>query len=277
MLLTVALVIGALIAIAIMANKNQAKGQDASPHTPQAMSDGHKPQPDAAPDRATWQMTLPDTPLGRSLAAAFVRFAESRIRIVDQLNPPASDDEIAEFEKDLGLIMPEEMRALYKIANGQKSPFLVTYVDGGPNKIELPLTLPEGHFVGNLFGNYEFLTLGDAKKEWDNWRVIIEQSSQEELDDFDDHVSADTNGGVRKQYANLKWIPIAKDGGGNAYAIDLDPTDQGNIGQIIVIGPDEDHRRVLAPTLADLFARIGGKAIELDDGDDQRFYFDIEE
>ncbi len=50
-------------------------------------------------------------------------------------------------------------------------------------------------------------------------------------------------------------MPFSLDGGGNSYAIDLSPAPGGEYGQVILIGSDEDERRVLASSLAELLAR----------------------
>jgi cell wall assembly regulator SMI1 len=201
-----------------------------------------------------------------SLNAWLQRFDEKKIRMRDQLNVGASEEEIAAFESKIGAPLPPDVR---------KSPFKVTYMTGQPNIIELPFPLKADEFVGNLFGSYEFLSLDEAHAEWNNWKVIIEQSTAEELADFDSHVDRRGNDPVKKQYVSLKWIPIAKDGGGNSYAIDLDPAVNGKVGQVIVIGPDEDLRRVIAPDIKALLDRNSAKPIADDDGDEQRYFFGL--
>jgi len=44
---------------------------------------------------------------------------EKRPGIFESLNPPATDEEIKEFEKNLGFPLPLELQTLYKIHNGQ--------------------------------------------------------------------------------------------------------------------------------------------------------------
>lgn len=201
------------------------------------------------------------------------------IRIRKQLNTPASPQEIEKFEQLTGFELPPEARALYAFANGQKSPFKVTYrAPAAPNIIELPFPLETGKTVGNLFGGYEFLSLEQAAKNWSGWAEIREGSTPEELAlDFDDAVSVRNGDGVLKRYTHAAWIPFAQDGGGNAYALDLAPAEGGTVGQVIVIGPDEDFRRVLAPSLTQFFQDAAGRPFELDEGDDQRVFFDMED
>ena len=68
---------------------------------------------------------------------------------------------------------------------------------------------------------------------------------------------------VKKHYSHALWLPLATDGGGNSLAFDLDPASGGTRGQIIIIGADEDERRVLAPGIG---AFLAGLAPLLDVG-----------
>jgi cell wall assembly regulator SMI1 len=219
------------------------------------------------------EITLED-----ALEAWLKRFDEGKIEMRRQLNPPATPQQIARLEQKSGIKLPDDLLKLYQIANGQQDPFKVTYRKGQPNIIELPFPVDADRFVGHLFGGYQFLSTIEAEKEWENWRVIYSGSSQAERDDFDDNVQLRAGDPVRKQYANLRWLPFARDGGGNSYAVDMDPADGGRAGQIIVIGPDEDLRRVLAPSLKDLIASAAKRGISKDnEGEDQRFYFNMED
>jgi cell wall assembly regulator SMI1 len=204
-------------------------------------------------------------------------FDESRIEIRKQLNPAATPQQIAKLEQKTGIKLPEDLRALYLIANGQQDAFKVTYRTGQPNIIELPFAVAPDGYVGNLFGSYHFLSTIEAEKEWENWRVIYSGSSQAERDDFDDNIEIREGDPVRKQYANLRWLPFARDGGGNSYAVDMDPAPGGRAGQVIVIGPDEDLRRVLAPNIKEFFVASAKRGFGNDiSAENQRFYFDME-
>jgi cell wall assembly regulator SMI1 len=215
--------------------------------------------------------------LGEALEAWLKRFDERKIEMRKQLNPPASAEQIAKLEKKTGIKLPDDLRVLYLIANGQQDPFKVTYRTGQPNIIELPFPLAADAFVGNLFGSYDFLSTIEAEKEWENWRVIYSGSSQAERDDFDAHVEVRPGDPVRKHYANLRWLPFARDGGGNSYAVDMDPAEGGRMGQVIVIGPDEDLRRVLAPSLKEFLVASSKRGVDNDvTTENQRFYFDME-
>jgi cell wall assembly regulator SMI1 len=216
--------------------------------------------------------------LADALETWLQRFDERKIEMRKQLNPPASAEQISRLEKKTGIKLPEDLLALYQIANGQQDPFKVTYRTGQPNIIELPFAVAPDAFVGNLFGSYEFLSTIEAEKEWENWRLIYSGSSQAERDDFDDNIQVRQGDPVRKHYTNLRWLPFARDGDGNSYAVDMDPAEGGRAGQVIVIGPDEDLRRVLAPSLKEFFAASAKRGFGNNiNAEDQRFYFDMED
>jgi len=211
--------------------------------------------------------------LKSSLNALLDLFEKHNVRMRRQLNPPATNEQIDEFEALIGYELPLAAKALYLISNGQQSPFKVTYLTGRPNRIELPFPLEPDEWVSNLFGGYEFLSLEDAREEYSAWLDVVQGTSSE---DFDEFVTVRPGDHVRSQYFNPGWVPIAKDGGGNAYALDLSPPDGGTYGQLIVIGPDEDQRRVLAPSLVAFFKGIAETAtLVMDDGGDQRAFYNF--
>jgi cell wall assembly regulator SMI1 len=221
--------------------------------------------------------TQTEITLEAALETWLKRFDERRIEMRKQLNPAATPQQIARLEQKTGIKLPEDLRALYQIANGQQDAFKVTYRTGQPNIIELPFAVAPDAFVGNLFGSYHFLSTIEAEKEWENWRVIYSGSSQAERDDFDDNIQVRQGDPVRKHYANLRWLPFARDGGGNSYAVDMDPAEGGRMGQVIVIGPDEDLRRVLAPSLKEFLVASSKRGVDNDvTTENQRFYFDME-
>jgi len=68
------------------------------------------------------------------------------------LNPPATDSEIDLLEKTIGFDIPDDLRALYKITNGQQSPYLVE-----PKS---------GLYAVNLMGQYDLLSITEAIKTY---------------------------------------------------------------------------------------------------------------
>ena len=169
--------------------------------------------------------------------------------MAQQLNEPATQDMISEIEAYMGAELPRDVGDLYLTANEQMSPYKMTYLDNAPNITELPFSLEADEGVGNLFGGYEFLSLAQARKYHANFMDVISDT----VVGFDDFITVRDGNFVKAQYFNPLWFPIAEDGGGNAYAIDLDPPEGGEHGQLIVIGADEDQRRALAKIVSEFF------------------------
>ncbi len=187
------------------------------------------------------------------------------------LRPGASEEQISELEQTVGARLPQEARELYLMADGQDDIF----------KVE---TVAAGKVLAPLFGGYEFNTLNDVAAQWAAWRDIREHYTPAELDEnFNDSVEVRGHDPVRKLYTHESWIPFATDGGGNSLALDLDPAAGGTRGQIIVIGSDEDQRRVLAPGLTAFLANlatmleVGRLTIDpCEDEDRPIAFFDVE-
>jgi cell wall assembly regulator SMI1 len=186
------------------------------------------------------------------------------------LRPPATEEAIVALEAVIGARLPVDVRSLYRLADGQ-------------NDVLNLAALPRGKLSAPIFGGYEFNSLDRFASEWTSWREIRNQSTPEELEDF--HSSIDVRSGdpIKKLYTHSLWMPFATDGGGNSLALDLDPAPGGTRGQIIIIGSDEDERRVLAPSLSAFLAaltpllEVGRLTIGAPDDDDRPVvFFDIE-
>jgi cell wall assembly regulator SMI1 len=178
------------------------------------------------------------------------------------LNPPATEAEIAAAEAEIGFRLPDDLRALYLRADGQRS--LDDPVDPAPGKIVTP-----------LFGGYDFVTLSRAMDDYRVWDGVID-----DWDEGDDpHEFITLRAGdppVAREYWRRGWFPFAIDGGGNAYAVDLSPVPGGTYGQIILIGSDEDERRVLAPGLAAFLAAALNVEPVWEEGDGPLRFFEID-
>lgn len=180
------------------------------------------------------------------------------------LCPPASGEAIRAAEEEMGSSFPEALTALYRIGNGQIDPF-----KAGPP--------PPDYRFAPLFGSYDFNPIERMVGEWRTWQQVRA--------DFDDkgwagmHRFVTLRPGdppVHREYWRPGWLPFATDGGGNSYALDMDPPVGGRVGQVIVIGSDEDERRVLAPDLPELLRKtMASPALSLSDGDDQVVFFSM--
>lgn len=145
-------------------------------------------------------------------------------RFISCLKEGASDEEIRQAEKIIGISFPKELAELYKCNNGN---------------IE---TSNEAIFLGGILG-LDFLCIEEVVEEWEAWREL----DDEDLDEFS---TSTPEKAIKCTYTNKGWIPFAADGGGNFIGIDMEPDVNGIAGQVINFGRDEDNKYVLAENLS---------------------------
>lgn len=166
---------------------------------------------------------------------AWLRFLTSHGFAAEaHLNPPATENAIAAVEAEIGFRLPEDLRTLYLLADGQAP--VSEKTDPAPGAIVTP-----------LFGEYDFVPLSRALDDYRAWDTVIDGWGDDDPNEFITLPEGDPP--VAREYWRRGWFPFAIDGGGNAYAVDLSPVAGGTLGQIILIGSDEEERRVLAPSL----------------------------
>lgn len=137
--------------------------------------------------------------------------------LAENINGPASAQEIKELENYLGVEFPTSFKDFYLIHNAQTA-----HSDG-------------------LMNAEEFLSLERIKDEWTVWNDLLKGG------DFDGITSTPVNG-IKNDWWNAKWIPITYDGGGNHICLDLDPEKGGKYGQMIRMWHDDDSRELIAPS-----------------------------
>ena len=161
------------------------------------------------------------------------------------LNPPATNAQIAAAEALIGYRFPEDIRALYGMGDGQR------------DSVALAEQSPAGA-VGPLFGQYEFVSLEQALELYRTWKEIWDEAGPEFATIYNwTHARAGDD--VYPDYWRPGWFPFSHDGSGNSYAVDLSPPPGGIYGQIILIGRDEDERRVLAPSLGEFLRQAAAR------------------
>lgn len=146
-----------------------------------------------------------------------------------ELRPSASDSDIEELEKHLGVSLPNDFVEFLKTHDGQE--------DTG-------IFMTRG---GKLLSTRE---IADA---WDEWRWIANEGIGKESEPKMRSLPPNT---IKSLYSNTKWIPFASDSGGNHWAFDFDPAPEGNLGQIITFGPDADPKIVVSESFSLLCSKI---------------------
>jgi cell wall assembly regulator SMI1 len=145
--------------------------------------------------------------------------------LLDSLCPGATVSEIAELERALGVVLPDDVRESYGIHNGQS--------DDGPGLID----------------TWEFLSLDRILAEWRIWKDLLDSGTFAES-------RGKPVGPIRDDWWNPRWIPVTYSGSGDHHSIDLDPAPGGAAGQIITMWHDDADRRVIAANWSEWFERF---------------------
>ena len=150
--------------------------------------------------------------------------AAAELELTFELNAGASEADFAELEQTLGYALPEAFKELYRVANGEAD------IDG-------------------VFAGEEWLSIERIIDEYDIWQALHADGSFQN-DDGSDFGCQPEDAGIKPDFWwNPKWIPLTADGGGNSKMIDLDPAEQGRVGQIIQMWHDDAAREKEAASL----------------------------
>ncbi len=146
-------------------------------------------------------------------------------------NPPATEARRAAAEAQLGLALPPSARDLYLLGDGQ--PLSAVCLWNAFRLMALEEVVEAAAFLNDFFPG-----------------GINEENP--------DHAPMDVDAGIRATWWWPKWIPVLTNDSGDYLCLDLDPTAQGQVGQLISYYHDETFRRVEAPGLDPLLADIVG-------------------
>lgn len=119
--------------------------------------------------------------------------------LLSQLKPGTDQKSILKLNKTLGISLPNDFQASLMTYNGEV-----------------------------YFHDYQYLTIDQIIETWKMMKGLLESNA------FPSHLHDNKKmDNVLEVWWNEKWIPFAKDGGGNLMCIDMDPTVSGHKGQII--------------------------------------------
>jgi cell wall assembly regulator SMI1 len=138
------------------------------------------------------------------------------------LNPPATDKQISDLERELGFRLPADFVECLKIHNGQCE--------------QLP-----------FFDRMYFLSCEAILTEWRVWKELLDGG------DFNGILSSPEDG-IKNDWWNTKWIPFTHNGSGDHLCIDADPSASGSVGQVITMWHDMDQRERVSASFGDYFA-----------------------
>jgi cell wall assembly regulator SMI1 len=145
--------------------------------------------------------------------------------ILDTLEPGATEKMIQDFEQRTGLKLPPDLRASYRRHDGADESDLFPALE----RDEM---------------GYSLLTLSQAFRDWRLHAKRNKGGPGNAPDDFD------CDRGVRREYWNDGWIPVATNGGGDYHCVDLGPAPGGTAGQVIEWRHETNERRLVARSWA---------------------------
>jgi cell wall assembly regulator SMI1 len=160
-----------------------------------------------------------------SVKAAWRRLKEWSVANLPQTgddSPPASAEQIREFESAIGAKLPKDVWDSYRIYNGQCAGCGIVY-----------------HLAVH--------SLQDGLHNWKTWVEGYESGLEDSTaTDPGARCFSFPSDFVRQVYFDRGWIPLTYDSGGNHIGVDLNPGPKGTRGQVLVVGRDDEFHTVLA-------------------------------
>jgi len=146
--------------------------------------------------------------------------------LASRLLPSASPQALSRAEAALGVELPDSVVAVYLVHDG----------------LGLPAVLESRTRASAL------LPLAEMLEHWRSLTGLLDEGR------FDDRAVEKVRGPIKADWYNRRWLPVASDGAGNYFCIDLDPAEGGKPGQVIAFRHDSPERWLEAPDLATFIA-----------------------
>lgn len=202
----------------------------------------------------------PTAEVQNAWALLLAALAGSGYAVDELVRPGAVEADIEATQTAIGRRLPADLVGLYQLSDGQSDWYGLTHGAHAETVRE------RGRWVGSLFGEgWSFDPVSKVAEGWQAWKEVRDGYSPEELaENFDSAVDVRGTDPVMPVYTSPDWVGFATDGGGNQLAVDLAPLPGGTVGQVIVIGSDEDLRRVVAPGIVPLLELCAQRAAAVD-------------
>lgn len=139
--------------------------------------------------------------------------------VAESLQEGASASSISAAEADMAVDLPKDVRDHFTTVNGQSSPL-------------------------GLISGYWLLPIEQVVEEWRVWKDLLDSGEFENNRSNPDH-------GVRDDWWHPAWIPIASNGAGDFFCVDLKPAKGGKKGQVVQLLHDDSPRNLAANSLRD--------------------------
>lgn len=148
---------------------------------------------------------------------------------------PASAEKIAEVERVTGHALPEGVKEVWWLNDGQKATMIASTAN------DAIVCIP----------TLSFLSTELAIAIWREWDKL--RRTDKGIDELQSCGRSPEEGVVQPLYTHPGWIPLWSDPTGADYiGVDLAPGPKGQSGQIINFGRDEEEHRCYAPRFEDL-------------------------
>lgn len=186
----------------------------------------------------------------------------------DDMEGGATANDLNAFENDLGVSLPSSFRDSYQIHDGQVS---------------------MGKTRGLIF-TYPLMDLETIAAETNIWRRVYERFEKKEPSVINSAFGLQKSCPpkfINEIYYDPLWIPFVKDNVGNNIAIDLNPSELGKWGQVILFGRDYNTKFVVADSFNEFLLNLSNELLngnyEIDEDEDLVFtsngtsynYFDV--
>ncbi len=161
-------------------------------------------------------------PVGASWQRIETWFLAYQPEVLESLQPGATEEQLSDFERGTGIMLPDDVKASYRIHDGQKD-----------------------RFSPGLLLGAGLSSLADLRYHWEFFAHRDAEIRESDVAGPVDESCTSFPGAIRCQDVNARWVPLY-DWDGNCYGVDLDPGPNGVWGQVIHFGRDQYEKFVLA-------------------------------
>lgn len=159
--------------------------------------------------------------------------------VLSQHQPGVADAELNDLESALGHELPEDVKQFYKLINGDN-----------PNEASSGIFPSVDDYDQMAFGP---LAISQLQREWEIQNELLEGG------DFEGCEPEECDPEIRNESWNAGWIPLAGNGGGDLYCIDMVPAEGGNVGQIISHNHETFNHKVVAKSFGEFLESLANR------------------
>lgn len=167
------------------------------------------------------------------------------------LRPPAARSKIEKLQKKLKLKLPADFIASVQVHDGQKSDPAHGLFPAASDGTQSP--------------SYDLLPLAAIGSTWAMMKKL------HDLGEFEGR-RPEAADGIQHVWWSPAWVPIADNGGGDYFCLDLAPARGGSVGQVILFGHEGTSQRRVARSFAKWMSKLarrfeaGKYVLDEDDG-----------